>query len=78
MLGKMDTNHDGKISLEEWKASPRGQKDPTRAEEKFKKLDSNNDGFISLDELKTFSAAHEHGAHSHQKPSASPSASSSP
>jgi Ca2+-binding EF-hand superfamily protein len=80
MMGKLDTNHDGKISLEEWKTSPRRQKDPARAAEKFNKLDTNHDGFISLDELKAlpFLSGREHGGRHHQGPSASPSPSVSP
>jgi hypothetical protein len=80
IMGKLDTNHDGKISLEEWKTSPRGQKDASRAEDRFKKLDSNHDGFISLDELKAqpFGSGREHGGRHHQGPSASPSPSASP
>jgi Ca2+-binding EF-hand superfamily protein len=76
ILKKLDTNHDGKISLDEWKASPRSRKDPARAQEMFNKLDANHDGFITLDELK----AHPMGQHHHEKgehtsPSPSPSAS---
>ena len=79
MLKKLDTNNDGKISLEEWKASPRSQKDPAHAEEMFKKLDTNHDGFITLDELKAHPMGqhhHEHGQKGeHTSPSPSPSAS---
>ncbi len=79
MLKKLDTNNDGKISLEEWKASPRSQKDPAHAEEMFKKLDTNHDGFITLDELKAHPMGqhhHEHGEKGeHTSPSPSPSAS---
>ena len=48
----LDTNKDGKISLEEWKASRLAQKDPEKAAENFKHLDTNGDGFISLEEFK--------------------------
>jgi Ca2+-binding EF-hand superfamily protein len=51
VMKKIDTNSDGKISLEEWLASPRG-KDKEKAEASFKKIDSNSDGSIDLDELK--------------------------
>jgi Ca2+-binding EF-hand superfamily protein len=61
IMKKLDTNSDGKISLEEWKASPRHQKDPAKAEELFKTMDTNKDGFISMDELK----AHPWGAKDH-------------
>ena len=48
----LDTNKDGKISLEEWKASRLAQKDPEKAAENFKHLDTNGDGFITLEEFK--------------------------
>ena len=51
---KLDTNGDGKVSLEEFKAGPAGKKDPAKAEEIFKKKDKDGDGFLSLEE---FSAA---------------------
>jgi hypothetical protein len=76
MLKKLDTNNDGKISLDEWKAGPRGQKDPARAEEMFNKLDANHDGFITLDELKALPMGqHHHEKGEHILPSPSPSAS---
>jgi hypothetical protein len=79
MMKRFDTNHDGKISLEEWKASPRSQRNPSRAEEMFKKLDTNHDGFITLDELKAHRFGEHRGEHGrggrHSAPSASPSAS---
>jgi len=49
---KLDTDGDGFISLDEFKASPRGQKDPAKAEEAFKKADTNGDGKLSLEEFK--------------------------
>jgi Ca2+-binding EF-hand superfamily protein len=49
---KLDTNTDGSLSLDEFKASPEGVKDPAKAEAKFKKLDTNTDGSLSLDEYK--------------------------
>ncbi len=75
-MKRLDTNHDGKISLEEWKAAPRNQKDPARAEEMFKKIDTNHDGFITLDELK----AHPFGGHrgEHGKGGTQSAASASP
>jgi hypothetical protein len=51
---KLDTNNDGKISLEEFKAGPAGQKDPAKAEEIFGKRDKDGDKSLSLEE---FSAA---------------------
>lgn len=40
---KLDTNHDGKISSDEWKAA---------SDARFKKMDANGDGFISHDEMR--------------------------
>jgi hypothetical protein len=48
---KLDTNGDGFLSLEEFKASPHGQKDPAKAEEMFKKKDKDGDGKLSLEEF---------------------------
>ena len=49
---KLDANSDGSVSLDEFKASPRGQKDPAKAEAAFKKLDADSNGSLSLDEFK--------------------------
>ena len=48
---KLDTNGDGKISLDEFKAGPQGKKDPAKAEEIFKKKDKDGDGSLSLEEF---------------------------
>ena len=48
---KLDTNGDGFISLEEFKASPAGQKDAAKAEEIFKKKDKDGDGKLSPEEF---------------------------
>jgi len=45
---QMDTNKDGKISLDEWKAAH--PNDPN-AEAQFKKLDANGDGFLTIKEF---------------------------
>ncbi len=52
IMKHLDTNSDGKVSLDEWKAGPRAQQDPAKAAERFGKIDSNSDGSITLEELK--------------------------
>ncbi len=52
LFKKLDSNNDGKVSLEEWKASPMGKKDAAKAEEMFKSKDKDNDGSLTLDEFK--------------------------
>ena len=47
-FARLDTNSDGKVSLEEFKA--RG-KDPAKREKRFNKLDTNHDGFLSMEEF---------------------------
>ncbi len=48
---KMDSNADGKVNLEEFKASPRWKKEPAKADEMFKKRDKDADGNITLEEF---------------------------
>ena len=52
MFKKLDANSDGSVTLEEFKASPRAQKDPAKAEEIFKKMDADTSGGVSLEEFK--------------------------
>ena len=52
LFKKLDTNSDGSLSLDEFKASPKAQKDPAKAEERFKSMDTNSDGSVSLEEFK--------------------------
>jgi len=55
---KLDGDGNGAVSLEEFKASPRAQKNPERAEEIFKKIDSDGNGGISLGEFKAHRPQH--------------------
>lgn len=48
---KLDSNNDGSISLDEFKAGPMGKKDPAKAEEIFKKKDKNSDGKLEKGEF---------------------------
>ncbi len=50
---KLDTNSDGAVSLDEFKAGPRAKKDPEKAAEIFKKIDADSNGSISLEEFKS-------------------------
>lgn len=46
-FSELDTNQDGKLSLDEYKA---GFPNDPDAEKEFKALDTNGDGFLSIDE----------------------------
>ena len=49
---KLDTNSDGNLSLDEFKAGPVGKKDPSRAEKVYTKIDKDSDGKLTLEEFK--------------------------
>ncbi|MCE9545792.1 MAG: EF-hand domain-containing protein [Planctomycetia bacterium] len=51
IFDKLDTNHDGKLSLEEYKANPR-VKSPEEAEKRFAKFDTDGDKSVTLEEFK--------------------------
>ena len=48
---KLDTDANGKVSLAEFKAGPRAQKDPAKAEEIFKRMDKDSSGDLVLEEF---------------------------
>jgi len=48
---KLDTNNDGAVSLEEFKAGPAGKRDATKAEAAFKRRDKDGDGKLTLEEF---------------------------
>src|SRR5688572_4576666 len=52
MFKRLDSNGDGSISADEFKASPRGQKNPERADEAFKRMDKDADGKVTTEEFK--------------------------
>ena len=49
---KLDTNADGGLSLEEFKASPRAQKNADKADAHYKRMDKDSDGKLTLEEFK--------------------------
>ena len=48
MFKKLDSNSDGSISLDEFKAGPAGKKDAAKAEEVFKKKDKDIESGVLL------------------------------
>ena len=57
LFKKLDTNGDGVLSLDEFKASPLGQKDAAKAEEIYQKMDTQADGKVTFEEFKAFRPA---------------------
>jgi hypothetical protein len=65
---KLDADGNGSISLAEFKASPKGQKDATKAEKKFKKVDTDANGSVSMEEFKAACAVrHGKGGRKHKR-----------
>jgi hypothetical protein len=52
LFRKLDTNSDGKLTLEEIKARAGARIEPERIEKVFKKVDANSDAGVTLEELK--------------------------
>ena len=48
---KKDGNGDGKVSKEEFLASPQAKKDAAKAEERFGKMDKDKDGSLTVEEM---------------------------
>jgi Ca2+-binding EF-hand superfamily protein len=51
MFKKLDKDSNGKVSKEEFLASPGAKKDAAKAEERFGKMDKDKNGSLSLEEL---------------------------
>ena len=71
---KLDKDADGAVSLDEFKASPRGQKEPAKAEEYFKKKDKDSNGKLSLEEFKAGGPKKDKGGDKAEKPADAPKA----
>jgi hypothetical protein len=50
---KLDADGSGSVSLEEFKAGPRGKENPEKAGEFFKKIDKDSNGELSFEEFKS-------------------------
>ncbi len=51
MMKALDKNTDGKVSKEEFMASPGAKKDEAKAAERFGKMDKDKDGSLTLEEM---------------------------
>jgi hypothetical protein len=64
LLGKFDTDGDGKISQSEFETAIGPDADKAKVDELFRKLDANGDGAVSQDDLKA-ALQKAHGHHHH-------------
>ena len=51
MFKKLDKDSNGKVSKEEFLASPGAKKDAAKAEERFGKMDKDKDGSLTVEEM---------------------------
>src|SRR4051794_37369446 len=65
---KLDLNHDGALSIEEFKTSPEAIKDPVKTPDLFKKLDKDGNGSLSPQELSTETVVEKPSTHGTDKP----------
>lgn len=61
MFKDKDTNNDGKLSLDEYKAGLPADK-AAKADKAFKKMDTDGDGSVTLTEFEAFMKDHHKGA----------------
>lgn len=52
LFKKLDTDNSGSLSLDEFKASPMGKRNPDKAEQIFNKMDTDSADGVSLEEFK--------------------------
>ena len=51
VFAKLDADANGSVTLEEFKESPKAQKNPVKAEEIFSKIDTDSSGDLSMTEF---------------------------
>src|SRR3954470_13190500 len=68
LLGKFDTDGDGKISQSEFETAIGPDADKAKVDELFAKIDGNGDGSIGQDELKAALQKAHGGGHHHHGP----------
>lgn len=72
---RLDKDANGTVSLEEFKASPMGQRNVERAAEIFKKIDADSNGELTLEEFKAHRPdRHRRGPRGPKGPGAPPEA----
>lgn len=61
VFARLDADGDGEVTLEEFKANPRAQRNPERAGEIFSKMDLDSSGGVSFEEFKSHRPPHPPG-----------------